>query len=128
MEDKMKRVMLLFLLAVVLLPQTTFGGLKGDNDSQPLVSGTTQGNVGCVILEKHMPVKGKLLLAGVVYARTEYDVLETFNYKMEKQKFTGKGEIEDLNRLAVRDKIKLAIIPSKHTPEQLEQARKLCGQ
>ena len=60
MEDKMKRVMLLFLLAVVLLPQTTFGGLKGDNDSQPLVSGTTQGNVGCVILEKHMPVKGKL--------------------------------------------------------------------
>jgi len=128
MEDKMSRVLLLFLLAVVLLPQTTFGGLKSDNDSQPLVSGTTQGNVGCVILEKHMPVKGKLLLAGVIYARTEYDVLQTFNYKMEKQKFTGKGEIEDLNRLAVRDKIKLVIIPSKHTTEQLEQARKVCGQ
>ena len=128
MEDKMSRVPLLFLLAVVLLPQTTFGGLKSDNDSQPLVSGTTQGNVGCVILEKHMPVKGKLLLAGVIYARTEYDVLQTFNYKMEKQKFTGKGEIEDLNRLAVRDKIKLVIIPSKHTTEQLEQARKVCGQ
>jgi hypothetical protein len=124
----MSRVPLLFLLAVVLLPQTTFGGLKSDNDSQPLVSGTTQGNVGCVILEKHMPVKGKLLLAGVIYARTEYDVLQTFNYKMEKQKFTGKGEIEDLNRLAVRDKIKLVIIPSKHTTEQLEQARKVCGQ
>ena len=128
MEDKMSHVLLLFLLAVVLLPQTTFGGLKSDNDSQPLVSGTTQGNVGCVILEKHMPVKGKLLLAGVIYARTEYDVLQTFNYKMEKQKFTGKGEIEDLNRLAVRDKIKLVIIPSKHTTEQLEQARKVCGQ
>ena len=128
MEDKMSRVPLLFLLAVVLLPQTTFGGLKSDNDSQPLVSGTTQGNVGCVILEKHMPVKGKLLLAGVIYARAEYDVLQTFNYKMEKQKFTGKGEIEDLNRLAVRDKIKLVIIPSKHTTEQLEQARKVCGQ
>jgi hypothetical protein len=124
----MKRMMLLFLLAVVLLPRATFGGLKSGKDAEPLVSGTTQGNVGCVILEKHMPVKGKLLLAGVVYARTEYDVLETFNYKMEKQKFTGKGEIEDLNRLAVKDKIKLVIIPSKHTPEQLEQARKLCGQ
>jgi hypothetical protein len=124
----MKRVMLLFLLAVVLLPQTAFGGLKGDKDTEPLVSGTTQGNVGCVILAKHMPIKGKLLLAGVVYARTEYEVVQTFNYKMEKQKYTGKGEIEDLNRLAVKDKIKLAIIPSKYTPEQLEQARKLCGQ
>jgi len=110
-----------------LLAQLTFGRPKSDHDNEPLVSGTTQGNVGCVILEKHMPVKGKLLLAGVIYARTEYDVLEEFNYKMDKRKFTGKGEIEDLNRLATKDKIKLVVIPSKYMPEQLDQARKLCG-
>jgi hypothetical protein len=124
----MRRVILLVMLIGIILPQLTFGKPKSDRDTEPLVSGTTQGNVGCVILEKHMPVKGKLLLAGVVYARTEYNVLETFNYTMEKRKFTGKGEIEDLNRLAVKDKVKLVIVPSKYTPEQLAQARKLCGQ
>jgi hypothetical protein len=48
-------------------------GARGlpDKHQQPLVSRTTLGHVGCVILEKHMPVKGKLLPLGVVYARTE---------------------------------------------------------
>lgn len=115
------------MAAIVLQAAITFAGEKNNQD-EPLVSGTTKGNVGCVLLEKHMPVKGKLLLAGVVYARTEYNVLETFNYKIEKQKFTGKGEIEELNRLAVRDKVKLVIIPSKHTAEQVEDGRKLCRQ
>jgi hypothetical protein len=123
----MKRAAFLFMLAV-LMPPYTVAKAKNESDSEPQVSGTTQGNVGCVVLEQHTPVKGKLLLAGVIYARTEYDVLDTYNYKPEKRKFTGKGEIEDLNRLAIRDKIKLVVIPSKHTPEQLEQARKLCGQ
>ena len=58
---------------------------------------------------------------------TEYKVVDSFNYKMPKSKFTGQGEIEELNRLAVRDKVKLVIIPSRYTPEQLDEAKKLCG-
>jgi hypothetical protein len=116
---------LVFLLGLLQL-QTFSAGAKDDDQGQPIVSGVKKGNTGCVILGKHMPVKGKLLLAGVVYARTEYDVLETFNYKMEKQKFTGRGEIDDLNQRALKDKIKLVVIPEKHTPEQLQEARKIC--
>ncbi len=103
-------------------------GARGlpDKHEQPIVSGTRQGNVGCVILEKHMPVKGKLLPLGVVYARTEYRVVQSFNHSMPKQKYTGQDEIEELNQLAVKDNIKLVVIPSHYTDEQLKKARKVC--
>ena len=48
-----------------------------------------QGNAGCAILEKHMPVKGKLVAVGVKYAGTEYRVLDGFNYRMPKSEFTS---------------------------------------
>jgi len=125
----MKRSLLLVLLVfAVLLTSTSAPGQGESSESHLEVFGTTQGNTGCAILEKHMPVKGPLLALGVVYARTEYKVIDSFNYKMPKSKFTGQGEIEDLNRLAERDKVKLVAIPSKYTPEQLDEAKKLCGQ
>lgn len=99
------------------------------NDSeQPQVSGVTQGNTGCAVLEKHMPVKGKLLALGVIYARTEYRVLATYNTKLPKEKFTGPGEVKELNDLATRDKIKLVILRSNYTGSELAQARIMCGQ
>jgi hypothetical protein len=116
------------VIAAALMTSTKAAG-PGPSDQNNLeVSGATQGNTGCAILEKHTPVKGKLLLLGVVYARTEYKVIDTFNYTMPKSKFTGPGEIEELNRLAQKDKVKLVIMPSKYTPEQLDEAKKLCGE
>jgi len=116
------------MLSAVLTTSTSMAGRGRTDQSQPEVSGTTQGNIGCAILEKHTPVKGKLLALGVVYARTEYKVVGSFNYAMPKSKFTGQGEIEELNRLAARDKVKLVLIPSKYTPEQLNEAKRLCGE
>ena len=121
-------LLLVLLVSTVLLTSASTTGQREAGESHLEVSGTTQGNTGCAILEKHMPVKGKLLALGVVYARTEYKVIDSFNYKMPKSKFTGQGEIEELNRLAVRDKVKLVVIPSKYTPEQLDEAKKLCGE
>jgi hypothetical protein len=92
------------------------------------VSGMTQGNTGCAILEKHTPVKGKLLFAGVIYARTEYKVFQAFNASLPREKFTGPGEIKELNDLAVKDKIKLVVIPTNYSDDELERARSMCGQ
>jgi hypothetical protein len=117
---------LLLLAGLSLEARAVVAQDKGSDKAEPAVSGTTQGNVGCVILERGTPVKKKLLFAGVIYARTEYRVLETFNYRMETQKFTGPGEIKQLNERAQKDKIKLVVLPSKHTNEQLAEARKLC--
>ena len=116
------------MLSAMLMTSTGVLGRGGTDQSHLEVSGTTQGNTGCAILEKHTPVKGKLLVLAVVYARTEYKVIDSFNYTMPKSKFTGQGEIEELNRLAARDKVKLVVIPSKYTREQLDEAKRLCGE
>lgn len=119
---------LLAAAAAAALVLTIVGAsTAGDNKSEkPEVSGTTQGNTGCAVLEKHTPVKGKLLAIGVIYARTEYRVLDTFNCKLPKDKFTGPGDVKDLNRYATDNKIKLVVIPSRYTDEQLQQARGMC--
>lgn len=118
---------LLLLLAIAFLPITLAAGSKKAAQTGITIAGTTQGNVGCMILEKHMPVKRKLLFAGVVYARTEYQVLKNFNYKPPRQKYTGQGEIKELNREAVRDKVKLVVLRSNYTDEQMDEAKKMCG-
>ena len=100
---------------------------KHDSD-QPQVSGMTQGNTGCAIMEKHTPVKGKLLALGVIYARTEYKVLQTFNATLPRDKFTGSGEVKELNDLAVKNKIKLVVIPTNYSDAEFAQARSMCGQ
>ena len=119
---------LLAAAAVAAIVLTIVGAsAAGDNKSEkPEVSGTTQGNTGCAVLEKHTPVKGKLLAIGVIYARTEYRVLDTFNCKLPKDKFTGPGDVKDLNRYATDNKIKLVVIPSRYSDEQLQQARNMC--
>ncbi|MGH9446367.1 MAG: hypothetical protein ACRD3O_11670 [Terriglobia bacterium] len=118
--------LLLTLLTIAFLQPFLLAAQRKTTTYGLTVAGTTEGNVGCVILEKHMPVKGKLLFVGVLYARTEYRVLQTFNYKPARQKYTGSGQIKELNHNAVKDKIKLVVVPSKYSQEQLQDAQKLC--
>ena len=112
------------LRAQVVVAHESSGG-KADS-KQPEVSGTTVGNTGCAVLEKHTPVKGPLLAVGVIYARTQYVVLSTYNCKLEKEKYTGADDIKALNQTAINDKIKLVVIPSHYTDDQLEQAKDVC--
>jgi hypothetical protein len=93
---------------------------------QPELSGMTRGNTGCAVLEKHTPIKGKLLAVGVMYARTEYVVLDTVNCKLLKDKYTGPGDIKDLNKYAVDNKVKLVVIPRNYTDEELANAKNIC--
>jgi hypothetical protein len=100
-------------------------GTNSDS-KQPLISGTTVGNTGCAVLEKHTPVKGPLLALGVIYARTQYVVLDTYHCKLDKEKYTGPDDIKALNQTAVSNKIKLVVIPSHYTDEELQQAKDIC--
>lgn len=113
---------------VVLLAAIMQARPDKNNSDQPQVSGVTRGNVGCAVLEKHTPVKGKLLALGVIYARTEYKVLETFNATLPRDKFTGPGEVKELNELAAKNKIKLVILRPNYSDAEFAQAKKMCGQ
>jgi hypothetical protein len=124
----MKRLLFWTLLAALALAT----GLAADSHNPSstegvTILGVTQRNTGCAILEKHTPVKGKLLAVGVIYARTEYRVLETFHCKLPRQKFTGAGEVKELNELAAKDRIKLAVLSPHYTGDQMSAARKACG-
>ncbi|MGH9432291.1 MAG: hypothetical protein ACRD3T_12190 [Terriglobia bacterium] len=128
-EIPMKKMwVILLLLAAFTIQTSTAFAQKKEPSNGIMLAGTTEGNVGCAILEKHMPVKGKLLFAGIIYARTEYKVIQTFNAKLPKQKYTGSGEVKKLNQFATQNKIKLVVIPSKYTPDQLQQATADCKQ
>jgi hypothetical protein len=121
------RRFLILCVAMTVCPLALLAAGNKGADTGITVAGTTRGNVGCVILEKHMPVKRKLLFAGVIYARTEYRVLQAFHYKPARQKYAGQGEINELNREAVKNKIKLVVLPSNYSEEQMKKARTLCG-
>ena len=112
--------------AAVLLAASALAQPLKNETKQPKVSGVEQGNVGCAVLEKHMPVKGALLALGVIYARTEYRVLATYNATLPREKFTGPGEVKELNHLALKDKIKLVIIHSGYSDAELKQAKQMC--
>lgn len=122
----MRKVFVVAAIAAAMLTMMGASAADDNKSDKPEVSGTTQGNTGCAVLEKHTPVKGKLLAIGVIYARTEYRVLDTFNCKLPKEKFTGPGDVKDLNRFATENKIKLVVIPSRYSDEQLQQARGMC--
>lgn len=122
----MRRYVLALLLITIAAPGFSAPAAAGKKSGEPQIAGTTKGNTGCAILGKGMPPKGKLLFVGVIYVRTQYTVLQTFNAKLPKQKYTGQGEVNKLNQYAVDHRIKLVVIPSKHSAEQMEQAQKLC--
>ena len=135
----MRRLVSVFLLGMSLITILIFvpalraqvfvahesSGSTSDS-KQPQISGTTVGNTGCAVLEKHTPVKGPLLALGVIYARTQYVVLNTYNCKLEKDKYTGTDDIKALNQTAINDKIKLVVIPSHYTDDELQQAKDIC--
>ncbi len=135
----MKSLASLLLLGISLIAIVTFirvlraqvfvaheSSSNNSDSKQPQISGTTIGNTGCAVLEKHTPVKGPLLAIGVIYARTQYVVLGTYNCKLEKEKYTGTDDIKALNQTAVNDKIKLVVIPSHYTDDELQQAKDIC--
>jgi hypothetical protein len=115
-----------FVLAMILGSTRGVAAQKTSDLSEPMISGTTSGNVGCAILSYHTVLNRKMLAVGVIWSRSEYRVLETFNYNFEKQKFAGIHEIDELNSRAIKDKVKLVVLPAKHAEEQLDFARKAC--
>jgi hypothetical protein len=119
------RIVMVCALVAAALGPTTLAQDSAER-RQPELSGMTQGNTGCAVLEKHTPIKGKLLAVGVVYARTEYVVLDKVNCNLPKDKYTGPGDIKDLNKYAVDNKVKLVVIPRNYTDEELANAKNIC--
>lgn len=93
---------------------------------EPVVFGTYQGNVGCVILKQQYGVRKKWLATGTIVAVGEYEVVQTFRYDISKTKFKGQDGANELSKIGKDERIKFVVIPSRYTDLQLNVAREEC--
>ena len=123
-----------FVLLLTLLP-LSFAKDKKDTDKKtesqdPIAWGILSRNSGCVIFEESR--QRDTAFYGIALKTKTYwilKVIETQDYTLEKKTWQRSQEDMDaLQRLAVKDKIKLVKIPEKYSSEQLEKARVLCKQ
>lgn len=124
------RVLLIALLAVALCPVASAKGKKSSDSQEPVVFGILSQNLGCVIFKEYRKTSGMFWGVAVTTKTVSLlEVLETQNYKIDQTTWneTQQEDLNELQRMAVKDKIKYVKIPNKNpTDEQLEKARTLC--
>ena len=101
---------------------------KDKKDVEPVMWGTLDQNAGCVIFQEHRKIRGMYWGVAVTTSESyELDVVETENYSLDQKNFKEDQEgMNDLQRIAARDRIKFVKIPGKVTPELLDEARAMC--
>jgi len=126
------RILLIALLALSLGPVAAAKDKKSADSQEPVVFGILSQNVGCVIFREYRKTSGMFWgVAVTTKTVSQLDVIETQNYKIEQTTWneTQQEDMNELQRMAVKDKIKFVKIPNKNpTDEQLEKARTLCKQ
>jgi len=126
------RILLISILAIALSPVAAAKDKKPADSQEPVVFGILSQNVGCVIFREYRKTSGMFWgVAVTTKTVSQLEVVETQNYKIEQTTWNEaqQEDINELQRLAVKDKVKFVKIPNKTpTDEQLEKARALCKQ
>lgn len=102
----------------------------GANEKQkyPYAWGMLTQNSGCAIFAEERHKHTRFVGAVEVSWNGTLDVIETKNYEMKQREWKETREdLDALQKLALKDKLKLIKIPAKHTQEQLDQARAMCN-
>ena len=124
------RAVFLPLLALVLSPGALSQGEKPADAQDPVVFGMLSQNTGCVIFREFRKTSGMFWGVAVTTKTVgKLEVIETQNYTLDQKKWdeTVQDDMNELQRIAVRDKVKFVKIPNKKpTDEQMKKARALC--
>ena len=126
------RILLISILAISVSPVANAKNKKPADSQEPVVFGILSQNAGCVIFREYRKTSGMFWgVAVTTKTVSQLEVIETQNYKLEQTTWneTQQEDMNELQRMAVKDKIKFVKIPNKNpTDEQLEKARTLCKQ
>jgi len=126
------RILLISILAISVSPVANAKDKKSPDSQEPVVFGILSQNAGCVIFREYRKTSGMFWgVAVTTKTVSQLDVIETQNYKIEQTTWneTQQEDMNELQRMAVKVKIKFVKIPNKNpTDEQLEKARTLCKQ
>ena len=124
------RAIFLPLLALVLSPGALSQGEKPADAQDPVVFGMLSQNTGCVIFREFRKTSGMFWGVAVTTKTVgKLEVVETQNYTLDRKKWdeTVQDDMNELQRIAVKDKVKFVKIPNKKpTDEQVKKARALC--
>jgi hypothetical protein len=97
-------------------------------EKYPYAWGVVSGNTGCVIFAEGRRKHTRFVGAVEVRWDGTLDVIEQHNCEMKRTQWKEtRQDLDALQKLALKDKLKLIKIPAKHTQEQLEEARGMCG-
>ena len=118
------------VVAISLLISVAAAKDKKDDESkkEPIAWGLLSQNEGCVIFKEYRKTSGRFWgVAVTTKTLSVLEVVEMQNYELTQLKWEETQEnMDELQRLALKNKVKFVKIPSKFTNEQLEKARTMC--
>jgi len=122
------KTLTLCLLALALGTPNFANDKKAKIEEDPVVWGMATQNAGCVIFKEFRKTNAKFW--GVAITTKTFsglEVLESQNYELTPKKWVEDQEsLNQLQRLALKDKIKFVKIPEKFSDAQLQKARAAC--
>jgi hypothetical protein len=123
-----KTIVLVALASIALLLGPAGSTGAKEKQKYPYAWGMLTENSGCVIFGEARHKHTRFVGAVEVSWDGTLDVIETKNYDMKQREWKERREdLDALQKLALKDKLKLIKIPAKHTQQQLEEARGMCG-
>jgi hypothetical protein len=116
------------LIGFFFLPVSTGSAArKTEKGKAPIVWGELTGNTGCVIFGEGRKTQTKFEGVFVMRWVGVLDVIESHKYEMKQKEWKEtRADLDELQKLALKDKLKLIKIPAEHTQQELEEARKMC--
>jgi len=116
------------LIALFFVPVSAGSAArKAEKEKAPVVWGVLTGNTGCVIFKEGRQSHTKFEGVFVVRWVGVLDVIESHKYDMKQKEWKEtRAGLNELQKLALKDKVKLIKIPAEHTQQELDEARKMC--
>jgi hypothetical protein len=126
----MRRFFLAVTLCSLFLAAAYAEKEKPSDLQEPVAFGMLSQNAGCVIFREYRKTSGMFWgVAVTTKTVSKIEVIETQGYTLNKQLWdeTQMDDMNELQRIATKDKIKFVKIPNKKpTADQLEKARSMC--
>lgn len=123
----MNKLAVISAVVLAIVPAGIAKDKKAEN-KDPVVWGLLSQNTGCVIFKEYRKTSGMFWgVAVTTKTVSALEVVETQNYTLEQTKWIETQEnLDELQRRAVKDKLKYVKIPDKYSEEQLDKARAMC--
>ena len=114
--------------ALMLTTSMTLSAQNKEQGSEPVIWGALSGNSACVIFAEGHKTSGRFYGVAVT-AKTvgKLTLVEAQNYTFDQKEVLETQEnMDNLMRIAQKDRVKFVKIPEKYSPELFEKARAAC--